>query len=135
MINTLPPDLQLFEGRRTRPGGSPTLTIQKRGNFSLNASGFELLGEPEAVHLYYSPSTHLIALKPVPKDTPNSYPVRKQPNSRSWLIGGRSFLNQHGIPYEHQPQLASFTLTLLQGMGTLTLTEQPHLVPSDAPTQ
>lgn len=132
MIDTLPADLQLFEGRRTRPGGSPTLTIQKRGNFSLNASAFELMGEPEAVHLYYSPSAHLVALKPVAKDTPNSYPVRKQQNARSWLIGARSFLNQHGIPFENQEYLASFTVSLVQGMGAVTLTEQPQVMPNDA---
>lgn len=134
-MNTLPADLQLFEGRRTRAGSAPTLGIQKRGNFSLNASAFELLGEPEAVHLYFSLSSSVIAIKPVAKDTPQSYPVRKQQNARSWLIGARSFLNSYGVPFEAQADVPSFNLTVVQGMGVVDLKEHPAMVPDDAPSE
>jgi hypothetical protein len=134
-MDTLPADLQLFEGRHTRPGAIPTIGIQRRGNLSLNASGFELLGEPAAVHLLYSPSTHIVAIKPVPKDTPQSYPVRKQQNARSWLIGARSFLNQYGVPFEEQEKVPAFTLTMVQGVGVAQLSEHPEMVPHDAAGQ
>lgn len=134
-MNTLPDDLQLFEGRRTRPGGAPTLGIQRRGNFSLNAAAFEMLGEPEAVHLFYSPSTQIIAINPVQKDTPQSYPVRKQQNARSWLIGARSFLVGHGVPFEEQETVPAFAIKMVQGMGVAELTEHPQMVPHDAANQ
>ncbi len=130
-MKTLPADLQLFEGRRTRPGGTPTLGIQRRGNFSLNSAAYSLLGEPEALHLYFSPSANVIAAKPVAKDTPLSYPVRKQQAARSWLVGARSFLNQHGVQYETRTDVPTFVLSLIEGMGVIELSEHPEMVPND----
>lgn len=134
-MDKLPFDLELFEGRRTRPAGAPTLGIQRRGNLSLNASAFELLGEPEAVHLYYSPSSHVIAIKAVSNDTPQSYPVRKQQNARSFLIGARSFLNRYGVPFEDQQDASTFTVKLIEGMGIVELSDVPAMVPHDPAQQ
>ena len=132
MINALPADLQLFEGRRTRFASAPTLGIQRRGNFSLNAAGYELLGEPEALLFYFSPSANVIAAQSVAKDTPKSYPVRKQQNARSWLVGARSFLTQNKIPFEAQDDAAGFTLSFVEGMGVIELSEHPQMVPDDS---
>lgn len=116
----LPDDLILFEGRRTRPPGVPTLSIQKRGVMSLTGPAVEALGNPAAVHLLYSPSARLIVLKPVVEGTPASFPVRRMGNNaKVWLISAKSFLDQNGVQY--QDRVHSYTLLVKDGLGAVDL--------------
>lgn len=56
----------------------PTVTIQKRGMFSLNDAAFRLIGEPEGVQFLWDADARLIAIQGVPLETPNAYPARRQ---------------------------------------------------------
>lgn len=68
--------------------GVPSITIQKRGLFSLNDAASKLLDDPEAVQFLWDPESRLIGLKPVPPEDPNAYPAREQTPSKA-RPGGR----------------------------------------------
>lgn len=78
----------------------PMLTLQRRGLISLNLAAFKALGEPAAVSLLYDPDEGIIALRKVARTYHNGYPVRKQPNSRSYLVGATGFTSYHKIETE-----------------------------------
>jgi hypothetical protein len=80
----------------------PTVTIQKRGMFSLNDAAFRLIDEPEAVQFMWDASAQLIAIQAVPLTSPNAYPTRRQgpgkdANRGIVLIAGTMFTKYIGI--------------------------------------
>lgn len=80
----------------------PTVTIQKRGMFSLNDAAFRLIDEPEAVQFMWDASAKLIAIQAVPLTSPNAYPTRRQgpgkdANRGIVLIAGTMFTKYIGI--------------------------------------
>jgi|BogFormECP12_OM2_1039638.scaffolds.fasta_scaffold49329_2 hypothetical protein len=75
----------------------PMLTLQRRGLISLNQAAFKALGEPAAVALLYDPDEGVVALRKVPRTYHNGYHVRKQANSRSYLVGATGFTSYHKI--------------------------------------
>lgn len=90
-------NFEVFD-RRTRPVPSQaTITLQKRGTFSLNRAAFRALGEPEAVELLYDRAERLVGLRNATVDNPFAYPVRKQQNAASYLIAGKAFAQHYGI--------------------------------------
>lgn len=56
----------------------PTVTIQKRGMFSLNEAAFALIDEPEAVEFLWDEENRLIAIQAAKLTDPNAYPTRRQ---------------------------------------------------------
>jgi hypothetical protein len=72
-------------------------TLQTRGLISMNMAAFKALGEPVAVALLYDPDEGIIALRKVTRTYHNGYPVRKQANSRSYLVGATGFTSYHKI--------------------------------------
>lgn len=75
----------------------PMFTLQRRGLISMNQAAFKALGEPVAVALLYDPDEGIIALRKVARTYHNGYPVRKQQNSRSYLVGATGFTSYHKI--------------------------------------
>ena len=75
----------------------PMFTLQRRGLISLNLAAFEVLGEPAAVALLYDPDEGAIALRKVSRTYQNGYPVRKQGQSRSYLVAATGFTSYHKI--------------------------------------
>lgn len=75
----------------------PMLTLQRRGLISLNHAAYQALGEPAAVVLLYDQADGIVALRKVPRSHQNGYPVRKQSNSRSFLVGATGFASYHKI--------------------------------------
>jgi hypothetical protein len=80
----------------------PTVTIQKRGMFSLNDAAFRLIDEPEAVQFMWDANAKLIAIQAVPLTSPNAYPTRRQgpgkdANRGIVLIAGTMFTKYIGI--------------------------------------
>ena len=91
-------NFEVFD-RRTRPvSNQATVTIQKRGNFSLNRAAFVALEEPEAVELLYDRVEKLIGMRKAEVTNPIAYPVRKQQNAASYLVAGNLFAQFYGIP-------------------------------------
>ncbi|ABK05757.1 hypothetical protein Arth_4320 (plasmid) [Arthrobacter sp. FB24] len=82
----------------------PTVTIQKRGMFSLNEAAFSLIDEPEAVQFLWDDEKRLIAIQAAKLTDPNAYPTRRQgpagatPQKRGIvLIAGTMFTKFIGI--------------------------------------
>lgn len=87
-----------FTGRATPVASNiPRVAIQKRGNMSLNKAAYKALGEPGFVVLLYDSGTNSIGLRPSQGNVRHAYPVRKQPNSQSYLVAGHAFCRFYGI--------------------------------------
>jgi hypothetical protein len=78
----------------------PMFTLQRRGLISLNMAAFKALGEPAAVVLLYDADEGIIALRKCARTYHNGYHVRKQANSRSFLVGATGFTSYHKINTE-----------------------------------
>jgi hypothetical protein len=55
----------------------PSVTIQKRGLFSINDAAYRLLKEPEAVLFLWDAERRLIGLRGTSTDVLNAYPARR----------------------------------------------------------
>lgn len=81
----------------------PTVTIQKRGLFSLNEAAFSLIQEPEAVQFLWDEENRLIAIQAAKLEDPNAYPTRRQGATNAAkkrgpvLIAGTMFTKFIGI--------------------------------------
>lgn len=85
--------------KRSKPKSSvPTVTIQKRGTFSLNQQAFDALRGAEAVELLYDRHQKVIGMRPANAETQYAYPVRRQANGATWLIAGLAFCEYYNIP-------------------------------------
>jgi hypothetical protein len=73
------PKFEQFTKRLIPLSKEPTVTMQARGNLSLNASAFAAMGSPKAVHLLYDRDEHIIGLRPADPEDPNSYKLRSFP--------------------------------------------------------
>jgi hypothetical protein len=76
----------------------PMFTLQVRGLISLNHAAYIALGEPVAVALLYDADEGVVALRKVPRNYANGYPVRKQQKSQSYLVGATGFTIFNKIP-------------------------------------
>ncbi len=87
-----------FTGRAT-PASSKLMRValQKRGTISLNRAAYLALGEPEAIAMLYDHESRAVGMKPISKDIRHAYPIRKQPNSKSYLIGAQAFCKYYDI--------------------------------------
>jgi hypothetical protein len=75
----------------------PMFTLQRRGLISMNQAAFKALGEPTAVALLYDVDEGIVALRKVPRTYHNAYHLRKQANSRSYLVAATGFTSYHKI--------------------------------------
>lgn len=99
-----PMGFEVFQGQRVRVTDEPTITIQKRGNISLNLPAYEALDSPEYVELLYDRERRLIGIrKTADAKSQSAYMVRplsprnKRPAS-SYLLSGAAFTAFYGIP-------------------------------------
>jgi hypothetical protein len=101
---------EVFQRQRAPVSTEPTITIQKRGNISLNTAAYVELGHPEALELLYDRDEKLIAMRKVDLGGPSAYVVRPlDPRSRksspsqlatTYLISGIAFTSYYEIPTE-----------------------------------
>ena len=89
---------EVFTGRFT-PASSKIMrvTLNKRGAFSFNTATYSAMGEPSHVELLYDRTDRVIGLRPVPENTKHAYPVRKQGNAKSYLVGATSFCRNYDL--------------------------------------
>ena len=91
--------------RRSRPiTGQPVIGIQNRGTISFNQPAYNLMAAITlpvdsnlSIKFLYDSDRKMVAFRPVPPDTADSYPVRKQPASESYIATGKAFFSFHGI--------------------------------------
>lgn len=67
---------EVFDKRNAPLAKAPSVTIQKRGIFSINRAAHKLIGEPDTVELLYDRDRQLIAMRP--SDESHAYTIRPQ---------------------------------------------------------
>jgi hypothetical protein len=132
---------ELFE-RKSRPTSTvPMIGVQTRGTMSINAAAFELLastkgkgaaraikeratkrlgkqtakvgdGADALVEFLYDRTQQVVGLRLATPESLNSYPVRRQPQSESYLVTAKAFLTFHKIPMD---KLRRYTARLYEG--------------------
>jgi hypothetical protein len=93
------PDFQVFTRRMVPLAEKPYVTIQKRGNLTLNRSAHAALGEPSAVELLYDAKAKIIGFRAVPEDVEHAYPLRQQggKDTGPFIVAGMAFTKYYGI--------------------------------------
>ncbi|HEY4033233.1 MAG TPA: hypothetical protein VGL94_04640 [Ktedonobacteraceae bacterium] len=86
-----------FDQYHSRSVKSLFVTIQRRGNFSLNRATFKALGQPSAVKLLFNRSKRQIGFRPANSNDFRSIPVRKQGISDSYMLAGLTFCKEYDI--------------------------------------
>lgn len=71
---------EVFDKRMAPLAKAPSITIQKRGIFSINKTAHKLIGEPETVELLFNKDEQIIALRP--STEAHAYAMRS-PSSRA----------------------------------------------------
>lgn len=69
---------EVFEKGSAPMPSVPSVTIQKKGLFSLNEAAQKLLNNPEAIQFLWDAERKVIGLRPVQVTEPNAYPARRQ---------------------------------------------------------
>lgn len=94
---------KVFEKGSAPVSTVPTVTIQKRGLFSLNEAAFALLRNPAAVQFLWDEENRLIAIQAAKLEDPNAYPTRHQGSANTSqkrgavLIAGTMFTKFIGL--------------------------------------
>ncbi len=86
-----------FDQYHSRSVKTLFITIQRRGNFSLNRAAYKALGEPEAVKMLFNRSKRQIGFRKADSNVSRSTPVRRQHQSESFLIAGLTFCKEYDI--------------------------------------
>jgi len=90
-------DFEVFDRYHSRSVKDLFVTIQRRGNFSLNRAAFQAMGGPQAVELLFNRAKRLIAFRPTDPGNAHAVPVRKQGQSESYLVAGLTFTKEYDI--------------------------------------
>jgi hypothetical protein len=90
-------DFEVFEKYHSRSVKELFVTIQRRGNISLNRAAFRAMGSPEFAELLFNRSKRLIGIRPTKSRSGRTVPIRKQGQSESYLIGGLTFTKEFDI--------------------------------------
>jgi hypothetical protein len=77
----------------------PYVTVQKRGNMTLNRSAHAALGEPTAVELLYDREAQIIGFRAVDEGVEHAYPLRPQggKDTGPFILAGMAFTKYYGI--------------------------------------
>lgn len=89
-----------FTKKAARAAGTPYITIQKRGVFSLNHAAFVALGEPKAVSLLFDSERQLVGFRSSDPESDHSYAVRLNSKGTSHLVTGALFTTHYEISTE-----------------------------------
>lgn len=122
---------EVFEKGSAPVSTVPSVTIQKRGLFSLNDAAYRMLSEPSFVEFLWDPEERLIGLRGTDETNLNGYPARRQ-NSRKGtgpvLIAGSMFSKFIGIDTTHARR---WTPRLHESMLIIDLKDEGNLVISN----
>lgn len=90
-------EFEVFDKYHSRSVKELYITIQRRGNFSLNRAALQAMGSPKFVELLYNRTQRLIGFRPTNAANGRAVPVRKQSNSESYIIAGLTFTKEYDI--------------------------------------
>lgn len=91
---------EVFDKRHAALGKAPSVTIQKRGLFSINRAAHALIGSPGTIELLYDKDQQIVGLRPTADDTPHGYTVRPQSPTKDTgpvIVAGTAFTQYYDI--------------------------------------
>jgi hypothetical protein len=91
---------EVFDKRLTPLTKAPTVTIQKRGLFSLNRAAHSLIKDAGTVELLFDRVDQIVGIRPVDDDVPHGYVVRPQSPTKDTgplIIAGTAFAQYYGL--------------------------------------
>ena len=88
---------ELFVKKQTH-GGPPTVSITKRGHFSVNSSAVERIGRSKYVHVYWDREHGKVGLRPLAKEEKNSYRVNYRGKGTGGTVSASAFLKDLAYP-------------------------------------
>lgn len=91
------PDFEVFDRKAKPKAAQPLVTLQASGTFSMNEASYEALGEPDEIELLYDREEQIVGFRAASESSPHSYPIKPQPNGRTFQTGGRAFCSHYGI--------------------------------------
>ena len=91
---------EVFDKRMAPLAKAPSVTIQKKGIFSINRSAHQLIGAPDTVELLFDRDAGIIAMRP--SEEPHAYAVRPQTNSGTGqvILSASAFTQYYEIDTE-----------------------------------
>jgi hypothetical protein len=102
-------NFELFHRSLVPLKSEPSVTIQKRGTVSLNASAFAALGSPDSVELLYDSQQRIVGLRPVDRRSETAYRVRPPATgSGPYLVSATMFLRFHDLEVSVSRRWPSF---------------------------
>lgn len=89
---------EVFDRRNAPLAKAPSITIQKRGIFSINKAAHKLIGAPETVELLFDKENQVIGLRPTAM-SPNAYAIRPQSSRESGqaILSATAFTQYYDI--------------------------------------
>lgn len=91
---------EVFDKRMAPLAKAPSVTIQKKGIFSINRSAHQLIGAPDTVELLFDKDSSIIAMRP--SEESHAYAVRPQTNSGTGqvILSASAFTQYYDIDTE-----------------------------------
>jgi len=95
---------EVFSKRSAGKMKQPTITVQKRGTLSVNASaaaflaGGEIPDKEIPIELLFDRELNVLGMRRAQSDHVSVYMLRKQAKSDSFLLAGKAFTAYYGIP-------------------------------------
>jgi hypothetical protein len=87
---------ELFTKKQSH-GGPPSVSITKRGHFSINSSAVNCLSRSKYVHVYWDREQSKVGLKPLAKKEEHSYRVNYSTRGNVGAVSASAFLK--GVRY------------------------------------
>ena len=72
-------------------------TLNPKGVFHISRLTFEMLGEPEAIHIWFDKLNNVIGLKPTRLAMDDAYPIKNKNKHHGKLIRGFAFVEEFSI--------------------------------------
>jgi hypothetical protein len=94
---------EVFNRKSAGRSPDPSVTIQKRGTFSLNSAAARALSGDDKefsklpIEILYDREEKAIGLRRAENGSPNVYFLRKQPSSESYILSGQAFTVHYKI--------------------------------------
>jgi hypothetical protein len=117
------PQFEKFRRSAVTAASVPIVAIHKRKLFAMNQLAYELIGEPEAVELFYAPFDQVIGIRPASRESPDAYVVRHHTRF-SHQVEGKSFMSFYDIPDEVTGR--RYKAELLDNVLAVNLKQKPE---------
>lgn len=109
----------------------PTVTLQRRGLFSLNRAAHALIDSPEFVELLWDAERRVVGLRAADANNPNAYPARPQSAETGKgpvLVAGNVFTRHYQIPTDESRRRV---VTVEDGVLCIDLNQEGQLATSN----